>query len=567
MNSLDTCSHNIPATEIYKKMLQMETSSRLERDEEGEEGNEERRSSKRQRQRSQSRQALSRNISANARNVDRDQDRNVSDTESDGGSSTGSDDSDKSFPYARTPMNSVVSLDGREEEDLMAEVDVGNRLPGTSHEEAAEMGGKEEEEENINSEGYWDEVGDKDSFGIGSVILRPQSDEIPLEEEGRNWTQKLLPNALLEIRKRPSSNNRQQTDDIPLSKVPIPPPPAILSVRSLPYNNPSSTSGTSSRHNHHHHKYYSRPSLLSHPSTSDSLQTSTARTSMHSSAPLLSSGTSMTTVTAGPKDGLEPDPPSEEWEERRGRRLSTTLEDGLPQIRDKSLRPTPNPLYPSPHPRPRPDPLPDPDLPPGISLQRLYASSLESLEIGVNVRKAKLEEEARQRESDRGRLEQLGYSQDLGRDYGFWGSFSVGFCNIGGVGRCSFLFSCGVRRGLGKLMGCGPGVTRTGLWDIYDLFIRWTQVRTLTITHTAHSRLNPQLQSPIRMILIMWPIAGLALTLITLSMGELASAYPVAGAMSSWTWTCARKGVGNERKWGWVMGGLVMGYHVGVVSV
>jgi amino acid transporter len=68
------------------------------------------------------------------------------------------------------------------------------------------------------------------------------------------------------------------------------------------------------------------------------------------------------------------------------------------------------------------------------------------------------------------------------------------------------------------------------------------------------------------MILIMWPIAGLALLFMTLAMGELASAYPVAGAMASWAWTCARKGIGGERAWGWVMGGLVMGYHVGVVG-
>lgn len=68
------------------------------------------------------------------------------------------------------------------------------------------------------------------------------------------------------------------------------------------------------------------------------------------------------------------------------------------------------------------------------------------------------------------------------------------------------------------------------------------------------------------MILTMWPIAGLFLTIITLSMGELASAYPVAGAMSTWTWKTARGGVGGERIWGWVMGGFVMGYHVGIVS-
>jgi hypothetical protein len=36
-----------------------------------------------------------------------------------------------------------------------------------------------------------------------------------------------------------------------------------------------------------------------------------------------------------------------------------------------------------------------------------------------------------QRERDRKRLEQLGYSEVLGRDYGFWACFAVAFCNIG----------------------------------------------------------------------------------------------------------------------------------------
>lgn len=37
----------------------------------------------------------------------------------------------------------------------------------------------------------------------------------------------------------------------------------------------------------------------------------------------------------------------------------------------------------------------------------------------------------KQRLRDEKRLEQMGYSQVLGRDYGFWSNFAVGFCNIG----------------------------------------------------------------------------------------------------------------------------------------
>ncbi|KAJ9107615.1 hypothetical protein QFC21_001074 [Naganishia friedmannii] len=127
--------------------------------------------------------------------------------------------------------------------------------------------------------------------------------------------------------------------------------------------------------------------------------------------------------------------------------------------------------------------------------------------------------EEKQRQRDQKRLEQLGYSQVLGRDYGFWSNFAVGFCNIGAVQGTIFGILTTFRYG-------GP-----------------------------------------RMILTMWPIAGLFLTIITLSMGELASAYPVAGAMSTWTWKTARGGVGGERIWAWVMGGFVMGYHVGIMAL
>ena len=43
-----------------------------------------------------------------------------------------------------------------------------------------------------------------------------------------------------------------------------------------------------------------------------------------------------------------------------------------------------------------------------------------------------LEEAQDGRERDKRILEQLGYSEVLGRDYGFWASFSVGYCVIGG---------------------------------------------------------------------------------------------------------------------------------------
>lgn len=47
------------------------------------------------------------------------------------------------------------------------------------------------------------------------------------------------------------------------------------------------------------------------------------------------------------------------------------------------------------------------------------------------------------------------------------------------------------------------------------------------------------------------------------TMSELASAYPVAGAMASWAWKLTRNGIGGERYWGWVVGAFVLGGHIG----
>lgn len=64
----------------------------------------------------------------------------------------------------------------------------------------------------------------------------------------------------------------------------------------------------------------------------------------------------------------------------------------------------------------------------------------------------------------------------------------------------------------------------------------------------------------------MWPLSGCWTIFLTLSLAELASVYPVSGAMASWTWKVARGGVGWERWWAWLMGGVVLGGHVANVS-
>jgi amino acid transporter len=60
-------------------------------------------------------------------------------------------------------------------------------------------------------------------------------------------------------------------------------------------------------------------------------------------------------------------------------------------------------------------------------------------------------------------------------------------------------------------------------------------------------------------------MSGLLSFFLTLTLSELASAYPVAGAMASWAWKCARGGVGGERKWGWLLGGVVLAGHAAAV--
>jgi amino acid transporter len=59
----------------------------------------------------------------------------------------------------------------------------------------------------------------------------------------------------------------------------------------------------------------------------------------------------------------------------------------------------------------------------------------------------------------------------------------------------------------------------------------------------------------------------IGMLLLTCAMAEMASAYPVAGAMATWTWVMARRGVGGERYWGWLIGGMVLGYHIATVSL
>ncbi|WVF66869.1 hypothetical protein IAT40_001612 [Kwoniella sp. CBS 6097] len=120
-----------------------------------------------------------------------------------------------------------------------------------------------------------------------------------------------------------------------------------------------------------------------------------------------------------------------------------------------------------------------------------------------------------QDDRDAARLRQLGYDAVLGRDYTFWSSLAISWLNIG------------------ALQG------------------------TINAVSACYSYGGPM------MILIAWPVSGVFCFFLTLTLSELASAYPVSGAMSSWAWKLARGSVGGERFWAWTLGGFVMGGHVG----
>nr|XP_019004654.1 amino acid/metabolite permease [Kwoniella mangroviensis CBS 8507]OCF68115.1 amino acid/metabolite permease [Kwoniella mangroviensis CBS 8507] len=115
-----------------------------------------------------------------------------------------------------------------------------------------------------------------------------------------------------------------------------------------------------------------------------------------------------------------------------------------------------------------------------------------------------------QDDRDAARLRQLGYDAVLGRDYGFWSSLSISWLNIGALQGTIYAVS-----------GCyaygGPA-----------------------------------------MILVAWPTSGVFCFFLTLTLSELASAYPVSGAMASWSWKLARGGIGGERGWAWLMGGFML---------
>ncbi|GAA5995300.1 uncharacterized protein JCM10292_005088 [Rhodotorula paludigena] len=118
---------------------------------------------------------------------------------------------------------------------------------------------------------------------------------------------------------------------------------------------------------------------------------------------------------------------------------------------------------------------------------------------------------------DRKRLAALGFEEELTRDYDFWASWGIALCNIGGL----------------------PG----------------TVLGVLTALEKGGGS----------MYAIAWPISGLFMLCLAAVLGEMASTWPVAGAMFTWVFRLCR-----SRKWldpwaryaSWVVGSLLLCSHI-----
>ncbi|GAA5984441.1 hypothetical protein JCM10908_003347 [Rhodotorula pacifica] len=118
---------------------------------------------------------------------------------------------------------------------------------------------------------------------------------------------------------------------------------------------------------------------------------------------------------------------------------------------------------------------------------------------------------------DRKKLAALGFEEELTRDYDFWASWGIALCNIGG------------------LPGCTLGV--------------------LTALEAGGGS----------MYAIAWPISGLFMVSLAAILGEMASTWPVAGAMFTWVFRLcrSRKALNPWARYAsWIVGSLLLCSHL-----
>ncbi|BGP42977.1 hypothetical protein JCM10449v2_006992 [Rhodotorula kratochvilovae] len=115
------------------------------------------------------------------------------------------------------------------------------------------------------------------------------------------------------------------------------------------------------------------------------------------------------------------------------------------------------------------------------------------------------------------RLAELGFDEELTRDYDFFASFGISLCNIGGL----------------------PGTT----------------LGVLTALEAGGGS----------MYAIAWPLSGLFMMALAAVLGEMASTWPVAGAMFTWVFRLCRSSKGLNpwaRYASWIVGSLLLCSHI-----
>ncbi|KPV71547.1 uncharacterized protein RHOBADRAFT_56584 [Rhodotorula graminis WP1] len=115
------------------------------------------------------------------------------------------------------------------------------------------------------------------------------------------------------------------------------------------------------------------------------------------------------------------------------------------------------------------------------------------------------------------RLAELGFDEELSRDYDFFASFGITICNVGGL----------------------PGTT----------------LGVLTALEAGGGS----------MYAIAWPLSGLFMMSLAAVLGEMASTWPVAGAMFTWVFRLcrSRKGLNPWARYAsWVVGSLLLCSHI-----
>ena len=143
------------------------------------------------------------------------------------------------------------------------------------------------------------------------------------------------------------------------------------------------------------------------------------------------------------------------------------------------------------------------------------------------------------------RLAELGFDEELSRDYDFFASFGITICNIGGLPGASPL----------SLAPSSPSCTSPPTQADVVPLPAGTTLGVLTALEAGGGS----------MYAIAWPLSGLFMMSLAAVLGEMASTWPVAGAMFTWVFRLcrSRKGLNPWARYAsWVVGSLLLCSHI-----